>query len=78
MTIEMRPQVDSFPGSIVSCVFYGSSNRSGATARAECVRNFSVDAARVCLKALTNVDGEFGVRPIRHAIVRTLAVAAKP
>lgn len=50
----------------------------GATTRAECVCNLAVDATGICLKASTDVDGHIGVRPINYAMVRALAVPAKP
>jgi hypothetical protein len=78
MTIEMRPHIDSFPSCSVVCATYGSGNLSGATTRAENVCNLTVDAAGVCLKALTDVDGHIGVRSVNHAIVRALAITAKP
>jgi len=77
MTVEMRSHVYSKPSSTVVCATYGSCNLSGATTRAERVRNLAVDAAGVCLKASPDVDGHIGVRSVSHTIVRALAVAAK-
>lgn len=74
----MRPHVDSFPSCSIVCATYGSGNLSRAATRAEHVCNLTVDAAGVCLKALADVDSKIGVRPIDHATVRPIAIAAKP
>jgi hypothetical protein len=77
MTIKMRPHVDSKPCSIIICTTYGSGNIRSATLRAETVCQLAIDTARICLKALTDVDLQIGVRSISDAIFRALATPTK-